>query len=121
MQHFSELKVWQRTHALTLRVYGLTESFPSAERFGLTSQLRRAATSMPTNIAEGSKRRSNPDYARFLNLAEGSAAEVEYLLMLSRDLGYVTPAEAEPLVREVSEISRMLYALRTKVERGGKA
>jgi four helix bundle protein len=118
MQHFSD---WQRTHALTLHVYRLTERFPATERFGLTSHLRRAATSVPTNIAEGTKRRHNPDYARFLNLAESSAAEVEYLLMLSRDLGYVPPDEAESLLREVSETSRMLYSLRIKVEEGGKS
>jgi len=85
-------------------------------RFGLTAQLRRAATSVPTNIAEGSKRRRSADYARFLNIAEGSAAEIEYLLMLSRDLGYLTRQQAEPLLRETSEISRMLYALRVRVE-----
>lgn len=74
---------------------------------------------MPTNIAEGSKRRSAADYARFLNLAEGSLAEAEYLLLLSRDLSYATSDAAEPLLAEASEIARMLHALRTKVEQGG--
>ena len=86
MQRFNDLKVWQRSHALVLEVYRRTASFPDGERFGLISQLRRAAVSVPTNIAEGSKRQRSQDYARFLNIAEGSLAEVEYLLLLSRDL-----------------------------------
>ncbi len=84
-QRFTELKVWQRSHALFLDLYKLTAKFPGDERFGLTSQLRRAAMSVPTNIAEGSKRQSNVEYARFLNIAEGSLAETEYLVLLSRD------------------------------------
>jgi four helix bundle protein len=115
VQRFSDLKVWQRSHAVVLTVYRLTEAFPPQERFGLTSQLRRAATSVPTNIAEGSKRRTRQDYARFLNLAEASLAETEYLLLLSRDLGYLSGDVTEPLL-EVSEISRMLDALRVRVE-----
>jgi four helix bundle protein len=79
VQRFTDLKVWQRSHALTLDIYKFTATFPTDERFGLISQLRRAAVSVPTNIAEGSKRQSNPDYARFLNIAEGSLAETEYL------------------------------------------
>jgi four helix bundle protein len=118
VQSFRELKVWQRSHALVLELYRVSEAFPSQERFGIVSQLRRAAVSVPTNIAEGSKRRTPQDYARFLNLAEASLAETEYLLMLSRDLGYVAGDLAKPLLAEASEISRMLYALRGKVERG---
>jgi four helix bundle protein len=84
MQRFTELKVWQRGHALVLKVYRLTTGFPLAERYGLTSQLRRAILSVPTNIAEGSKRVSSQEYARFLNMAEASLAEAEYLLLVSR-------------------------------------
>jgi four helix bundle protein len=116
MQRFKDLKVWQRSHALVLDVYRLTESFPHEERFGLVSQLRRAAVSVPTNIAEGSKRRGSQEYARFLNIAEGSLAESEYLLLLSGDLGYLTPEVTEPLFAEIEEIARMLYGLRIKVE-----
>jgi four helix bundle protein len=116
MQHFSKLQVWQRSHELVLSIYRATLSFPAGERFGLVSQLRRAAASVPTNIAEGSKRQGSHDYARFLNIAEGSLAETEYLLVLTRDLGYLAKAKAEPCLAEVSEIARMLYALRTKVE-----
>jgi four helix bundle protein len=116
MQPFTELKVWQRSHALVLQIYRLTGKFPADERFGLTAQLRRAATSVPTNIAEGSRRQHRPDFARFLNIAEGSLGEVEYLVMLSRDLDYVEKEIARPLFDEANEIARMLYALRRKVE-----
>jgi four helix bundle protein len=103
MQRFTDLKVWQRSHELTLEVYRVTASFPSAERFGLISQLRRAAASVPTNIAEGSKRQSNQEYARFLNIAEGSLVETEYLLMLSRDLGFLARDSSEALLKEVTK------------------
>jgi len=96
----------------------LTKTFPPEERYGLTSQLRRAALSVPTNVAEGSKRLTNPEYARFLNIAEASLAETEYLLMVSRDLGYLTPAVTKPVLVEAGEIAKMLHTLRTKV---GKA
>ena len=101
---------------MTLAIYDLTKSFPRDERFGLTSQLRRAATSVPTNIAEGSKRRTASEFARFLNITEGSLSEVEYLLLLCRDVHYATAKQVDPLATEISEIARMLYALRTKVE-----
>lgn len=117
MQKFRDLKVWQRSHQLVLTIYRLTREYPADERFGLTSQIRRAAMSVPANIAEGSKRQSNPDFARFLNIAEGSLGEVEYFLLLSKDLGYLPPEQAEAQLSEVSEIARMLYALRGKVER----
>ena len=116
MQRFTELKVWQKSHALVLEIYRLTTNFPQDERFGLISQLRRAAASVPTNVAEGSKRSHNRDYARFLNVAEGSLAEVEYLIMLSRDLAFVPNDRAQVLLTEVDEIARMLHGLRTKVE-----
>jgi len=116
LQRFTELKVWQRGHALVLKVYQLTTGFPLVERYGLTSQLRRAALSVPTNIAEGSKRISNHEYARFLNVAEASLAETEYLLLVGRDLAYVTPAAANACFSDVAELAGMLHALRRKVE-----
>jgi four helix bundle protein len=116
VQRFTDIKVWQRSHALVLQLYRLTGTFPAEERFGLTSQIRRAATSVPANIAEGSKRRTNAEYARFLNVVEGSLAEVEYLLLLTRDIGYLSADQVAPLLAEADEISRMLHHLRLKVE-----
>ncbi|MBL0313119.1 MAG: four helix bundle protein [Holophagaceae bacterium] len=117
MQRFTELKVWQRSQGLVLKVYAITTSkFPSDERFGLTSQLRRAAVSIPCNIAEGSKRRTNKDYAHFLNMAEASLTEVECIILIARDLNYLAPLDSEPLTLECLAIARMLRAPRVKVE-----
>lgn len=116
MQRFTELKVWQRGHSLALAIYRLSLGFPAFERFGLSSQLRRAAVSVPTNIAEGSKRTGSHDYARFLNIAEGSLSETEYLLMLSRDLAYITAQQAAVVLKDVSELAKMLHGLRESVE-----
>jgi len=91
-------------------------ALPDNERYGLVAQLRRAAVSVPTNIAEGSKREGNQDFARFLNIAEGSLAETEHLVMLSRDLDYVKPPLVAPLLAEIKEVARMLHYLRIKVE-----
>jgi four helix bundle protein len=118
MQRYADLKVWQRSHALVLEVYRFTSGFPTDERFGLTSQLRRAASSVPSNIAEGSKRAHRKDYARFLNIAEGSAAELEYFVILARDLGFLDRERSVPILAEVDELARMIYALRQKVEHG---
>jgi four helix bundle protein len=117
MQRFTELKVWERSHALALRIYRMTAGFPAEERFGVTSQMRRAIVSVPTNIAEGSKRLRRADYARFLNIAEASLAEVEYLLILSRDLSYVHAAAVEELTVEINEVASMLSKLRARVEK----
>ena len=116
VQRFTQLAVWQRGHALTLAIYDVTRTFPREETFGVISQLRRAAVSVTCNVAEGSKRRHRPDYARFLNLAEASTAEVEALLMLSRDLGYLSQQKSMSLLSEADRVARMLNALRRKVE-----
>lgn len=118
MQRFTDLKVWQQAHALVLAIYPLTARFPAEERFGLMSQLRRAAASVPSNIAEGSKRTSNAEYAHYLNIAESSLAETEYHLILSRDLGYTEAAALEPLFSQIADLAKMLHALRKKVEQG---
>jgi four helix bundle protein len=89
MKDFRNLQVWEKSHMLTLSNYDATRPFPREELFGLSSQIRRAAASIPTNIAEGCGRSSDPDFARFLQIAFGSACEVEYHLILARDLRYV--------------------------------
>lgn len=115
MQDFRRLDVWLKTHQITLAIYRLTEHFPDDERYGLKSQLRRAASSVPTNIAEGSKRNCNRDYARFLNMAMSSLAEVEYLLILAQDLDYVRDRAPANLLDELDHASRMLNNLHAKV------
>jgi four helix bundle protein len=104
---FEELVVWQKSHALALRVYKETASFPRQELFGLVSQMRRAAVSVPANIAEAFKKRSRPEKARVLNIAQGSLEELRYYTILSRDLSYLKP---ETGWSEVEEIARMLGA-----------
>jgi four helix bundle protein len=118
VQRFTVLKVWQRAHELVLAIYRLSQPFPPEERFGVTGQLRRAAVSVASNIAEGSKRRSNTEYARFLNTAEASLVETEYLVLLSRDLNYLDDSTATGLLAHVDEVARMLSALRSRVEGG---
>ena len=100
-----------------LQVDWQTKTFSPEERYGLTSQLRRSTLSVPTNIAEGSKRLTNAEYARFLNIAEGSLAETEYLLMVSRDLGYMPAIATKPSLTEANELAKMLHALRAKVSK----
>jgi four helix bundle protein len=108
MQDFRNLKVWQKAHALTLEVYRSTRGFPVDERFGLTAQLRRSCASVPANLAEGCARVGDVDFARFVNIAAGSASETDYHLLLARDLDYVDDATYQPLLAQVSEVKRML-------------
>jgi four helix bundle protein len=116
MQDFRDLKVWQRAHALVLDIYRDTALFPDNERFGLTSQIRRAAVAIPANVAEGSMRSSDPDFARFLLVSMGSASEVDYYLVLARDLGFLQSAAYEKLSAELQEVKRMLNGLITRVK-----
>jgi four helix bundle protein len=111
MQDFKNLKVWQRSHALALEVYRITSRFPREEIYGLTSQVRRSATSISANIAEGCCRGSEPDFARFLYIAMGSASELECHVLLARDLGFLSQADAEKLVDGVTEPKRMISSL----------
>jgi four helix bundle protein len=115
VQDFRELKVWQRAHSFVLAIYNHSQSFPSDERFGLTSQLRRAAVSIPANIAEGAVRSSDADFARFLHISIGSASEVDYYLLLARDLGYGPSTAFTSLNTELQEIKRMLNTLISRV------
>ncbi len=111
MQNFRDLKVWHRAHAMTLEIYTLTETFPATERYGLTSQMRRAAASVPSNIAEGCVRSSDADFARFLYVALGSANELEYFALLARDLKLLADASYEQVAADIQEVKRMLAAL----------
>jgi four helix bundle protein len=108
MRDFRELKVWHKAHALTLDVYRATKSFPREELYSLTNQIRRAAVSIGANIAEGAGKNSRPEFARFLQIALGSASELEYHLLLSRDLGYLVSEIHEQLSQEVVETKKML-------------
>jgi four helix bundle protein len=106
---FQDLEVWQKAHELVLDVYRVTKGFPSDERYGLVSQMRRAAVSVPANIAEGFKRRGQREKIRFYNIGESSLEEVKYYFILSRDLGYVGGIEERMAAAET--VSRMLYRL----------
>ena len=120
MQVFRKLRVWRRSHALLLRLYAETRTFPADERYGLTSQIRRAAVSVTANIAEGSRRQSPVEYARFLNLSQGSLAELECLVLAGRDLGYLAAPAAQEVLSEGDDIARMLERLRIAVLRAVK-
>jgi four helix bundle protein len=115
MKDFRRLKVWERAHKLVLFVYRLTAGFPSEEKYGLTSQLRRASASVAANIAEGCGRSGDGDFQRFLDVAMGSAVEVEYFLLLARDLGFLADDSYEDANRDVQEIQRILGSLIRKV------
>ena len=109
---FQDLIVWQKGHQFVLSIYRLTDSFPKNEIYGLTSQLRRAAISIPANIAEGFKKKTKGDKARFMNIAQGSAEECRYYLILSKDLGY---GDTEELMSRLEEISKLLGAYSSSI------
>lgn len=111
MQDFKNLKVWERAHQLTLQVYQATRCFPREELYGLTSQMRRASASIGANIAEGCGRRGNPELIRFLQIAMGSASELEYHLLLARDLKMLSEIGYERSSNHVVEIKKMLGSL----------
>ena len=116
VRHYRDLLVWQKTMAWVEHVYAATRPWPADERFGLTSQVRRAAVSVASNIAEGCARRSTAEFLRFLSIARGSLAEAETQLMLGRRLGYLDDPQLEPLLDAADEISRMLSGLIAKLE-----
>jgi four helix bundle protein len=109
---FEQLIVWQKAHRFVLGVYHFTENFPRNEIYGLTSQLRRAAVSIPANIAEGFKKRGRADKVRFLNIAQGSLEECRYYLILAKDLNY---GETTPLNLQLEEVSKLLGAYSAKI------
>jgi four helix bundle protein len=109
---FQDLLVWQKAHRFVLEVYTLTAAFPKQETYGLSLQMRRAAVSIPANIAEGFRRRSKADKVRFMNMAEGSIEECRYFLILAKDLGY---ADTRRLSAALEEVSRLLNAYSTAI------
>jgi len=114
---FKDLIVWQKSYSLVLEIYKTTKLFPAEERFGLISQIRRAAVSIPSNIAEGYARRYLKQYIQFLCVAYGSGAELETQLMLAKDLGYLKGGEFKELIERFCEVERMLMALIKSLER----
>ena len=119
MRDFKELKVWQKAHRFVLDLYKHTRNFPSDERFGLTAHLRRSASSIPSNIAEGCGREGEREFARFLSIAAGSASESEYQLLLARDLGYLQSDTHQKLDDQVNQVKRMLNSLLHKLTANG--
>ncbi|HLZ43017.1 MAG TPA: four helix bundle protein [Candidatus Sulfotelmatobacter sp.] len=115
VQDFRNLKVWDKAHALTLDVYKASNAFPREEMYGLTSQMRRASVSIGANIAEGACRKGDVDFARFLQIAVGSASELEYHLLLARDLQLLGSSDYRRLSDEAVEVKRMLASLMQKL------
>jgi four helix bundle protein len=115
MQSFRSLRVWERSHQLTLDIYSHSKVFPRDEMYALTSQMRRASASIGMNIAEGCCRKGSAEMARFLQIAMGSAGELEYQLLLAHDLEYLRNPGYEQLVAQVVEVKRMLTSLMQKV------
>jgi len=116
VKDFKDLRVWSKAHSLTISIYKATRGFPKEELFGLTSQMRRAASSIGANIAEGSGRRSDGELTRFLHIARGSAAELEYHLLLARDLELLSDSTHSSLAKQTDEVQRMLTSLIQQVQ-----
>ncbi|GAB3579062.1 four helix bundle protein [Hymenobacter daeguensis] len=115
MHNFKQLTVWERAMSMAQAVHVLCQQLPDTERYGLISQMRRAAVSIPSNIAEGSGRGFNADFRRFLSIAIGSAYELETQLLLSSRFGYCTDVQTGPLLIQMSELQKMLYGLRNSL------
>jgi four helix bundle protein len=116
MQDFRNLKVWKKGHELTLKIYKVTAIFPRDEVYGLISQMRRSASSIPTNIAEGSSRDGDSEFARFLFIAMGSASELEYQILLAHDLLFLNKDDYNMLILDVTEVKKMLSSFILKLK-----
>jgi four helix bundle protein len=116
VKDFHQLKVWQKAHEMTLAVYQVTATFPREELYRLTSQLRRCSSSIPANLAEGCGRNSDAEFARFCSIAMGSASELEYHLLLAKDLKLIKPQDHAELSQRAIELKRMLTALVRKLK-----
>lgn len=116
MRDYKKYIVWQKSHHLVLDIYKVTKLFPKGELFGLTSQMRRPSSSIPTNIAEGAGRNGDKDFCRFLYIALGSANEIEYQIILSKDLDYINNEAASALISKIEEVKKMLNKLISTLE-----
>ena len=116
MNNYRDMRVWAKAHELALRIYEVTQSFPKSELYGLTSQLRRAAVSIPTNIAEGCGKSGDAEFGRFVDIASGSASEADYLVLLAKDLGYISPDAYGGISEEITAIRKMLTSLKKAVK-----
>ncbi len=116
MRNYRDLQTWNKAHALTLELYKMSRRFPREEIYGLTSQLRRAASSIGANLAEGCGRQSNSEFARFVKISMGSASELDYHLLLSQDLGFLEPEAYQRMSKHLTEVRKMLAALLSTVE-----
>lgn len=115
MYDYRKYTVWQKSHQLVLKTYGLTNNFPKNEQYNLTSQINRVALSIPTNIAEGCGRNGQKEFIRFLNISSGSATELDYLFLVAKDLGFILEDEYVTLVQDLTEIRKMIFALIQKI------
>jgi len=120
MRDFRKYQVWELGHEITLEVYTLTNSFPNDEKYGLTSQMRRASSSIPANIAEGCGRESEVEFKRFLSIANGSATELEYFLILVKDLNFISEENIKDLAGKVNQLKRSLNKLINKINTTSK-
>jgi four helix bundle protein len=116
MKNFRDLQVWEKAHSLTLASYRITKEFPKQEMYGMSSQIRRCAASIPANIAEGCGKRGNGEFQRYLNIATGSASELEYHFLLAHDLNFISDPNYNELNDRIIEVKRMLASLARKVE-----
>ena len=116
MRDIKKYDIWKLSHALTLKIYDVTKSFPKDEIYGIISQIRRASSSIPTNISEGCGRESDAEFNRFLTIALGSASETEYLIILSKDLNYIDENLFIILNKEINIIKRKIYSLKQKLK-----
>ena len=115
MRDFRKYLVWEQSHKLTLEIYSLTKNFPSEEEYGWISQIRRACSSIPTNIAEGCGKISEKDFARYLGISFGSASELEYLILLAKDLNFIGEEKYQSTQQEIVSIKKQLYHLINKI------
>jgi four helix bundle protein len=116
MHRFKELEIWKRGRLFCSQIYSMTSKFPDSEKFGLTNQLRRASVSIPSNIAEGSSRKSNKDFSRFLEITLGSAYEIETQILIAFDLKFISEQELNSLDKELSEIIKMISKFKSTLK-----